>query len=100
MRDLGTTHIGGAFMKRTLHGIIVLVAVFLLHVPDVLAQVDRAALTGTVRDTSDAVVPGATVVARHVATNVASQSVTDAQGIYVIGGLLPGSYLVDVELSG
>ncbi|HYU80269.1 MAG TPA: TonB-dependent receptor, partial [Vicinamibacterales bacterium] len=64
------------------------------------AQVDRATLSGTVRDTSGAVVPGATVVARSVATNVPSQSVTDAQGNYLLGGLIPGSYAVEVELTG
>ena len=37
-------------MKRTLHGMLALVAVFLLHVPDASAQVDRATLTGIVRD--------------------------------------------------
>src|SRR5262249_45607563 len=64
------------------------------------AQVDRAALTGTVKDASEAVVPGATVTARNTATNVPAQAVTDAQGTYVIAGLIPGPYVVEVELSG
>src|SRR5206468_6531458 len=72
----------------------------LLLASTVFAQVDRATLTGTVRDTSSAVVPGATVVARNVATNVASQSLTDAQGNYMIGSLIPGSYAGEVELPG
>jgi outer membrane receptor protein involved in Fe transport len=87
-------------MKRTLHGVLALLAVFLLHVPNALAQVDRASVSGTVRDTSDAVVPGATVTARNVATNVPSTSVTDAQGTYQILALIPGSYVVEVELVG
>ena len=31
---------------------------------------------------------------------MSSTSVTDAQGAYAIGGLIPGSYVVDVELAG
>ena len=33
------------------------------------AQSADATLTGTVKDTSGAVIPGATITARHVATN-------------------------------
>jgi hypothetical protein len=87
-------------MKRTLHGMLALVAVCLLFTPSAFAQVDRAAVSGTVKDSSDAVVPGATVTTRNVATNVSATSVTDAQGVYAIGGLIPGSYVVDVELAG
>src|SRR5258706_2873223 len=87
-------------MKRTLHGVAVALAVLWLFVPDASAQVDRASVSGTVKDTTDSVVPGATVTARNVATNVPAVSVTDGQGTYVIGGLNPGSYVVDVELSG
>src|SRR5436190_13946293 len=64
------------------------------------AQVERASLTGSVKDQSDAVVPGATVTARNVATDVPSTAVTDAQGAYTIAALIPGEYIVDVELQG
>jgi Carboxypeptidase regulatory-like domain/TonB dependent receptor-like, beta-barrel/TonB-dependent Receptor Plug Domain len=87
-------------MRRMLYGLLVVLAALLLHVPTVAAQVDRAALTGTVKDTSNAVVPGATVTARNAATNVPAVSVTDAQGTYIIGGLIPGSYVVEAELAG
>jgi outer membrane receptor protein involved in Fe transport len=40
------------------------------------------------------------VTARNIGTAVPSQAVTDAQGTYVIAGLIPGYYLVEVELSG
>jgi hypothetical protein len=87
-------------MIRTVQRSFALAAALLLLASTVSAQVDRAAVSGTVRDTSDAVVPGATVTARNVATNVPSVSITDAQGAYVIGGLIPGSYVVEVELAG
>jgi hypothetical protein len=95
-----TVNAGGVFMKRTLHGMLALIAVFLLHVPKVSAQVDRATVTGTIKDTSDAVVPGATITVRNKATAVAATAVSDAQGAYLVGGLIPGAYTVDVELSG
>jgi len=74
--------------------------VLMINVWTAAAQVDRASLTGTVRDSSDAVVPGATVTARNIGTTVPSQAVTDAQGTYVIAGLIPGYYLVEIELTG
>src|SRR3954467_9504367 len=40
-----------SFMKATLHGMLTLVAVFLLNVPLARAQVDRATITGIVKDT-------------------------------------------------
>ena len=39
-----------------------------------------ASVTGVVRDTSDAVVPGATVDITNQATNQSAQAVTDARG--------------------
>jgi Carboxypeptidase regulatory-like domain/TonB-dependent Receptor Plug Domain/TonB dependent receptor-like, beta-barrel len=87
-------------MKRTLHGMLVLVAVFLLYVPGALAQVDRATLSGVVKDSGGGVVPGATVVVTNLATNVAAQEQTTATGSYQVVNLIPGRYRIDVELSG
>src|SRR5262245_44589061 len=64
------------------------------------AQVERASLTGTVKDQSDAVVPGATVTARNTSTDVPSSTTSDTQGNYVVGALIPGEYVVEVELQG
>ena len=87
-------------MKRTLHGTIALFAVFLLHVPTASAQVDRATLSGVVRDTGGGVVPGATVTVTNVATNIESHQATSETGAYQVVNLVPGRYQVDVELSG
>ena len=87
-------------MKRTLHGMLALIAVFLFHVPAALAQVDRATLSGVVRDTGGGVVPGATVTVTNLATNVASNQVTTDTGAYQVVNLVPGRYQVEVELSG
>jgi Carboxypeptidase regulatory-like domain/TonB-dependent Receptor Plug Domain/TonB dependent receptor-like, beta-barrel len=87
-------------MKRTLHGMLALFAVFLVYVPSVSAQVDRATLSGVVRDTGGGVVPGATVTVTNVATNIESHQVTTETGSYQVVNLVPGRYQVEVELAG
>ena len=87
-------------MKRTLHGMLALFAVFLVYVPSISAQVDRATLSGVVRDTGSGVIPGATVTVTNLATNIASQQVTTETGSYQVVNLVPGRYQVEVELTG
>jgi len=87
-------------MKRTLHGLIATIAVSILFVPAARAQVDRATLSGVVKDTGGGVVPGATVVVTNLATNLESQQVTTEAGSYQIVNLIPGRYRIDVELTG
>ncbi len=86
-------------MRNVLNAV-VCSALVLLSAASAAAQVERASLTGTVKDQSDAVIPGATVTARNVATDVPSTSVTDTQGAYTIAALIPGEYIVEVELQG
>lgn len=64
------------------------------------AQLTRGAISGTVRDSSGAVVPGANVKATSVATNVSRDATTDENGFYRIGALDPGVYVVRVEKTG
>ena len=80
-------------MKRTLHGLLALVAVFLLHTP-AWAQVDRATLTGIVKDPSDAVIPQAQVTVTNIANGVVAKTTTNNDGTYLVLNLLPGQYLV------
>ncbi len=64
------------------------------------AQVDRATLTGVVRDPSDAVLRGAKVTVTSLATNVASTATTNNDGVYLVLNLAPGDYLVQAEAPG
>ena len=64
------------------------------------AQVTTATLVGQLRDTSGAVIPGATVVATHEGTGVAREAITDANGEFVLSALPNGSYTVKIELTG
>ncbi|HUJ31239.1 MAG TPA: TonB-dependent receptor [Candidatus Acidoferrum sp.] len=62
-----------------------------------LAQSNRATITGTVTDSSGAVVPGVTVNATNVGTGVVTSAVTNNDGIYSVFNLFPGTY--DVEFA-
>ena len=64
------------------------------------AQEYRATLTGTITDSSGAVVPGAKVIATNLETSLAAKSEANAQGFYVIPYLLPGKYKLLVEQTG
>jgi outer membrane receptor protein involved in Fe transport len=87
-------------MKRMSRGLLALVAAFLLHVPGAFAQVDRATLTGIVKDPSDAAIPGAQVTVTSLATNVVQKATTNANGTYLVLNLPPGEYLVQAEATG
>jgi outer membrane receptor protein involved in Fe transport len=60
----------------------------------------NAQVTGIVRDSSGAIIPGATVTARNVETGLTRVAVTDGEGLYRLPSLPPGLYAVSTELSG
>lgn len=64
------------------------------------AQANRASITGTVRDTSGAVVPGVEVTATNTGTNEPTQTVSNQDGIYVVPNLVPGQYSVEFKRDG
>jgi hypothetical protein len=64
------------------------------------AQLTRGIISGTVRDQSAALVPGAVATATNVDTGVSRTSVTNEQGFYRIPALDPGRYTIRIELSG
>jgi len=64
------------------------------------AQITRGGISGTVRDASGGVVPGATVTVTNMDTNASQTHVSDAQGFYRAAALEPGRYMVITELTG
>ena len=61
----------------------------------------QAAITGTIKDTSGAVLPGVTVEATSpVLIEKSRTAVTDNSGRYQIVDLRPGSYIVTFSLAG
>src|SRR5215471_17398621 len=68
---------------------------------NLMAQVGGGgSIQGTITDPGGAVVPGATVTATSVATNLATTRQTNESGLYVIKPLPPGEYKVTVSLKG
>ncbi len=66
----------------------------------VSAQVTTGSIVGTVSDTQGQVVPGATVAIKEVGKQTITTVVTDANGAYNAPFLNPGTYEVEVELTG
>ncbi|HEV2522431.1 MAG TPA: TonB-dependent receptor [Candidatus Acidoferrales bacterium] len=64
------------------------------------AQVAGATLTGTVTDTSGAILPNAQVTITDVATGVTRIVTSNAAGLYIAPNLLPGTYEVKVAATG
>ena len=64
------------------------------------AQFDTASVVGTVRDSSGAVVPGATVTLTNTATAVSMTKTTNADGSYEFFTVRPGLYVVTAEKQG
>src|SRR5262245_14973789 len=64
------------------------------------AQFETGSVVGTVRDTSGAVVPAATVTLTSTATAVANTRTTGADGNYEFFTVRPGVYVVTAEKEG
>jgi hypothetical protein len=77
----------------------VAVAVVLLPAA-ALAQFDAATVLGTVRDSSGAVVPGATVTLKNLNTGITADAVSDENGNYQFLNVRIGTYSVRAELQG
>src|SRR6516165_3380592 len=60
----------------------------------------KATLTGTVQDPSGALVPGATVVIKNIATGVTNETVSNGSGTFAVAALDAGTYEATVSLEG
>ena len=57
-------------------------------------------ITGTARDASGLVLPGATIAARNLRTGESADATSSAQGTYAFAGLTPSTYTVTARLTG
>lgn len=76
------------------------ISVFLLCSVLLFAQTDRGTITGTVADSSGAVIAGATVVVVNTETQLRAESVTTATGNYTITALPAGTYTLTIDHPG
>ena len=80
--------------------ILVAVVVALIAHPTSAQSTTEGAIGGTVLDQTKAVIPGATITSKNVATNSEATAVTDTNGRFTVIRLQPGVYSVEITLSG
>ena len=64
------------------------------------AQTTYATITGTVTDASGGVIKGAAVVATNVETSVTTRTTTNDDGVYTVGQLREGPYMLSITATG
>ena len=90
-------------MPRLFKAVVSLVAALIISamLPTTsFAQLTRGTISGTIRDTSGATLPGTTIVITNNATGVTRTVVADDTGFYRAPALEPGTYTVKAELQG
>jgi hypothetical protein len=78
---------------------VVLFTLFLFAYGQLFAGV-TASISGTVKDATGGVVPGATVTAANVDTSLSTTQTTNGQGFYSFQSLPLGKYTIDVRQTG
>lgn len=84
-------------LARTALFVLLLAPVF---VPAASAQTSMGGVNGTVTDVQGGVLPGATVTLINEATDIAVVRQTNGNGYFVFVNVRPGTYVLNVELSG
>ena len=87
-------------MTASVRRLVALGAILLGLTPGVHAQGLTGQMSGSVVDTSQAVLPGASVTVTNAGTQAARTVNTDANGLFTVTDLLAGTYEVTVSLSG
>lgn len=68
--------------------------------PPVQAQAVTGTVQGTVRDANGAVLPGAEIKARNLATGTEAVTNSNEEGLYRFASMLPGTYTFSVSAAG
>lgn len=71
-----------------------------LSTPHLAAQIATGSLTGTIKDASGAVLPGAKLTLTNTGTNVAQTAISTSTGTYVFDSVNAGSYTLQVDHPG
>ncbi|MDP9158628.1 MAG: TonB-dependent receptor, partial [Acidobacteriota bacterium] len=84
-----------------LRWVVVFALSVLLHFYNAPARAQASSrVTGTVQDTSGAIVPDAVVTLINEATNISVETKTTSSGTYVFDGIVPGTYTVAIAVTG
>src|SRR5438270_12221653 len=77
-----------------------LLVLFSIACSQMFAQGERATISGTVTDSTGAVVPQVHVSIRNERTNIVNKAESNSTGLFVAPALEPGSYEVTAEKQG
>jgi hypothetical protein len=94
-----TTVVSGGAAAGLLR-LVMVTMVLLSFAAGAFAQAGNAQLGGTVADPSNALIPGVTVTATNVDTNITQTTVSNESGSYNFPVLQPGTYKVSADLPG
>jgi hypothetical protein len=84
---------------RSVEKLTIILLVFVLSTAAVWAQA-TGQITGTVRDQTGAVLPGAEITATQTDTGIARTTLSNETGLYVLPNLVTGPYRLEVALPG
>jgi hypothetical protein len=87
-------------MRGVKYGAAILAFLAIIAMARPTSAQSTGAIQGSVTDAQGAVVPGATITVRNVATGVERSTVSDMSGEYLAPSLAPGLYRVEARLSG
>ena len=88
-------------MSYRFTGVVLALAIAVLGIPSLLqAQGLTGQISGTVTDSTGAVLPGVTVVITNIGTGLRREAVTDSEGVFRFPDLLAGTFRVTVTMQG
>jgi len=88
-------------MRRTLSALTLVLLFGILAMPSLAgAQAVTGTLLGNITDSSGGAVPGATVTATEVQTNISRTAVSNESGYYIFTSLQNGTFEVSAEIQG
>src|SRR5216117_4342736 len=86
--------------SKTLRVIVLSFSLLLIMGKQAMSQLPTGTILGAVKDSSGAVIPGASITAKNVETGLTRTGVSAEDGSYRLSALPVGSYEVKVELPG
>jgi hypothetical protein len=93
--------VAGPLRRMLTSGVLTVAIALTTGTGSALAQIGTTgSFVGTVRDSSGAVLPGATVTVTNTGTGTPRSEVTDEAGRYLIPSLPPGQYRLEASLQG
>jgi outer membrane receptor protein involved in Fe transport len=94
IRQIGRVHLKNGATRLFILTSLLVVVLASAFAGVVYGQTETGTITGTVTDSTGAVIPGANITVKNLDTGAERLTTSDSQGLYVASNLLPGTYLV------